>query len=731
MGASRSAGRPLRRARLIACLLGILTLGAAAPSALASGSVARAARAQGAAPGSQAIALVLPLRADEAGLSRFALAVSTPGSAQYGQYESLAALAGRFGASRGARSRVLRFLRAAGATAVKIDATGLFADATLTAGLAARLFGAPLERFRAADASSFIAPTTAPSVPAPLRGLITGVVGLDTRPVLTPPPPAGTASARAAIARPRARGAQAQPASGYLPRTGVPAGCSAGQATGGFTPNQYLTAYDYDPLRAAGLAGRGERVALIEIDGFRYSDITTFASCFGLPVPAIRGFGVGLRHPLVPGPESTLDVEILDAAAPGLKGIDVYESGARPAEALRAFTAPLQIRGGAPQVVSASLGLCEPEMLKAVGAGGIRATEGAFQMAAASGITFLASSGDSGSAGCLGQGSVPLDRLAVNYPSSSRWVTGVGGTNFVLGSGNQTLGQIVWNDTAKSPGAAGGGGFSTLFRRPSYQRRSVAPNRRSVPDVSMLADIAPGYAIYCSAAPDCVNSRNSDPWTAVGGTSTATPLLAGGLALVDQELRLHGRQALGLANPLVYDTGRSTPRGEVFDDVTEFGNDVGPYIPGNGRALGCCQARPGFDAASGWGSVDLARFAAVALRRQPKFPAVGVSLPRGQHPVSRAGILATVSCSRGCLVRAVAVLRITGSGSFAVNSSVVRLRGGQRRTVSLRFSSRQLRALRSASNRRLKISGEVVGAVVDPGANIERVSRKRTLAIRP
>src|SRR5205085_3950137 len=139
----------------------------------------------------------------------------------------------------------------------------------------------------------------------------------------------------------------------------------------------------FDPLHNAGINGQGERVALIEIDGFAYSDINAFAQCFHLgPLPVLNGFGVGVQHKLAPGGEATLDVEVLDAAAPDLKAIDVYETNANAANTLRALTAPLQSPGHRPQVISASLGLCEPAVLSAVGVPGIVATEGALQMAA-------------------------------------------------------------------------------------------------------------------------------------------------------------------------------------------------------------------------------------------------------------------------------------------------------------------------------------------------------------
>ncbi len=263
--------------------------------------------------GRAVVRLLLPLTADRAGLRRFALAVTTPGSPEYAQYESIPALARRFGASATVRSAVLSRLRAAGATSAFVDATGLFARTTLTAGAAAQRCSP--RRWRAtgsSDGPRFIAPTRPTSVPRSLRGLVTGVVGLDTRPLFRAP--------------------AAQPSS-IVPHSGTANACPAAVATGGFTPNQYLTAYGFDPLHNAGITGQGERVALIEIDGFKHSDITNFARCFGLRVPPIRAFGIGVRKALPPGGETTLDLEVLTAAAPGLKAIDVYQS--RPLAATR------------------------------------------------------------------------------------------------------------------------------------------------------------------------------------------------------------------------------------------------------------------------------------------------------------------------------------------------------------------------------------------------------------
>jgi kumamolisin len=740
--------RTARTLRLLVCGLGLAALLAApgtAPAAwgagptphLAAGPTAPAAAhhsatgpvvhgtREGAAPAAQTIALVLPLSADEVGLERQALSVTTLGSPQYGQYESIAALARRFGASPSARRQVTAYLRSRGATGVKIDATGLFADATMTVGLAQRLFGAPLARFRAAHSPRFIAPTAAARVPAPLSGLVTGVIGLDTEPLLASATTRGT-NWRPAVASAAAQAPQQ--ASGYAPRTGTPTGCAGAVATAGFTPNQYLNAFNYFPLRQAGLRGQGERVALIEIDGFRYSDVRTFARCFGLPVPAVNAFGVGIPRALAPGGESTLDLEVLDAAAPNLKAIDVYESNPGSADVLRSLTAPLQNPHDKPQVISASLGVCEPALWDAVGQQGVDAAEGSLSLAAASGITVLASSGDSGSSAC-DQPSGPVDALAVSYPASSWWVTGVGGTNVTLNAGNQILGQPVWNDAPVQVGA-GGGGLSSLFRRPTYQKASVKPNLRAVPDVSMLADVAPGYAIYCTAKADCLSDGNTNPWVPVGGTSAATPLLAGGLALVDQDLRMHGRQDLGLANSLLYSLGASSRAATVFYDVTQGNDDLGPYLAGgNGEPLGCCTATAGYDQASGWGSVNVSTFAQLATQLQPRIVNIAVSLPGHQSPVRQRRLLATVACSGRCLMKSTAAVSVGRARPIAIQSNVYLLRSKGAKTIPLTFSDGQRATLRVALAAHQRIVATVQGVILDAGENVEKRSVKQRLTI--
>ena len=709
-----------KQARRVALLV-VVILATAAPSALAAGPAARVARI-GAAPGAQALSLVLPLRADLSGLRRLAAAVSDPASPQYGQYRSIAELARRYGASAADRARVTSFLRRFGARDVRIDRTGLFADATMSVTAAQHAFGTALARFQAGRATRFVAPATGPRVPAALHGAATGVVGLDTRPLFGAKP----AIARAAqFDHLPGRLSPDNQYSGYPSRSGTPSGCAGALADRGFTPNQYLTAYDLAGLQSAGATGAGERVALIEIDGYRYSDITAFAGCFGLGVPAVNGYGVNLRHPLAPGGESTLDLEVLDAAAPGLKAVDVYESQSRASDVLRSLTAPLQNGNRVPEVISASLGTCEPALAASIGASGVRAVEGELALTTAAGISVLAATGDTGSSDCIGNNG-PVAALAVNFPASSPYVTGVGGTNVALNAANQIDAQIVWNDAPYNVGA-GGGGFSRLFSRPSYQKGFETLPRRGLPDVAMLSDPLPGYAVYCTAS-DCAQG-GPGPWIAVGGTSAATPLLAGGLALVDQVLRLHQKQNLGLVNPLLYRIARENPTVGVFSDVTSSDNDLGAILPsGSKHPLGCCSAGPGYDMATGLGGVDLGKLAFLAVADQPAIATVGVSVRR-QRVLARNSLAARLTCSRRCLVAASATITVPGARPIQLASDRHLLLRTGSHAATMHLSTAQARTIRAALGRHRTVIAEVRAVLTESGGNVEATSRPRALRI--
>jgi kumamolisin len=671
---------------------------------------AAAALAFPAAAAATPLQLVLPLKTDVRGLSRFAAAVSDPNSPRYGHYASVEWLARHFGARPELEHRVISYLRARGASRVSVDATGELVEARMGVAAAQRLFGTRLRHVRGAHDTHTLAPASAVRVPAGLRRLVTGVIGLDTAPLSEDVPP---------------------PSSGYQgPDPGAtPSGCAAGTAEGGFTPNEYLDAYQYAPLQQQGMLGQGERVALIEIDGFQMSDLRAFASCFQLHVPTVRSFSVGGAVQLPAGGEATLDLEVLTAAAPRLKAIDVYETQPDPANVLRALARPLENPGFKPQVISVSLGLCESETSQNIGKAGIRALESVLKVAAAAGVSVLGASGDYGSADCPNTSSnsvppVPTPNLAVSFPASSPWVTSVGGVNFDLSSQDQITSQVVWNDADAVPGNAAGGGVSELFSRPSWQDGVVSSPWRAEPDVAMLADVSPGYAVYCTAQRDC----DGRGWVSFGGTSAATPLLAGGFAIVDEMLRRQGHIALGLANPLLYRLGRNaTTDAQVFYDVTAGSNDVGPFIQASQQPLGCCSAQPGYDEASGWGGVNLGSFAQAAIAAQRRLATIDMTVPTPQHPIASGGISVRLRCTSACDQAVYARVSAPGMRSFTdyVFAHVVY---GNAHRLKIVFTPAQLYRLKAVLVGRQRVTATLVGAIVDSGGNIE--SRTQTVTLR-
>jgi subtilase family serine protease len=127
----------------------------------------------------------------------------------------------------------------------------------------------------------------------------------------------------------------------------------------------------------------------------------------------------------------------------------------------------------------------------------------------------------------------------------------------------------------------------------------------------VYADEAPGVPVYCTAydpatgaGPCAPDPATGTPFRAIGGTSFAAPLLAGGLLVANQFARAGGVPPAGFANPLLYDLGAAGSR--ALRDVSQGDNDV--------LGVGCCGAGRGYDTATGWGTVNVSRFALAANR---------------------------------------------------------------------------------------------------------------------
>ncbi len=176
-------------------------------------------------------------------------------------------------------------------------------------------------------------------------------------------------------------------------------------------------------------------------------------------------------------------------------------------------------------------------------------------------------------------------------------MTGAGGALFGLDANDSIKNEETWNDLPLGVGLAGGGGESTAFSRPWYQAGlTLNGSGRLVPDVSLEADTSYPIATYCSSGCQSVG------WQPGSGTSAAAPLLAGGIALANEVALSQHYGSLGLINPLLYQLGQT--RSSALRDITRGNNDV--------YGLGCCAAGPGYDEASGWGSVNFSQLIGAA-----------------------------------------------------------------------------------------------------------------------
>jgi kumamolisin len=555
------------------------------------------------------------------GLEKFVRSVSDPQSPNYREFATVEQLVHRFGANPAAKNTTMQWLKEHGATG-HLGATGTYVTARIPAGVAAKALPAT-----GASASSTGTVADARRVPVSLRGAVTSIDLVGTKQGVF-----GTNVETDAGAAPTGLGQEpGLKGTSIFENKGTQGGCPEGRTAGeveplsAYTPNQYLDAYGHSELHKQGFKGQGKDVAVIEIDGFKKSDVNTFAKCFGLPKPNLKVRPVGIPKPLPPGPETTLDIEVLTATAPRLEHIYVYEGGSSENGILNSVAAALGSKGHHPDAISISLGGCEPDLIGEIA---FRDTlNEVFAVAAGSGISVLVAAGDQGSSACEREVEgvkTALPLLSASDPASSPYVTAVGGTNLELTKQNTIKQEAVWND---SPLAfAGGGGMLSILStpRPWWQQGVLngAGNGRIVPDVAGLADIYPGYAIYCTGVECAVPGKPEGGWQNVGGTSAATPLYAGGVLLVDGYQEAHGAPPLGFLNPLVYEVGREDKAGNgpknVLYDVTRGNNDLGRMTAadaGGGKPLGCCSANVGYDAASGWGSLQMTGLAKVGTAR--------------------------------------------------------------------------------------------------------------------
>jgi len=431
--------------------------------------------------------------------------------------------------------RVAAFARNHGFTLGPVSVGARTVQVSGRADSVGRLFGVTLERW-SFPGGAFRGRVGSLSLPEELKEVAVGVFGLDDRP-------------------------QARP---HFRRHATPAASDVA-----YSPPTVAAAYDFP----AGTDGTGETIAVLELGGgFSAADLSSFFGPLGLAVPAVTVVSVdgSTNAPtgVADGPdgEVELDIEVAGAAAPGAHLV-VYFAPNTDRGFLDGVTAAIHDTTNRPSVISISWGSPEDSWTAQARA----ALNSAIEDAATLGITVLVAAGDGGASD-----GVPSGPPTVDFPASSPFATGCGGTRLQL-SGGTISSEVVWNELAIGEGATGGG-ISEAFPLPSYQTAAqvpAAPNRfvgRGVPDVAGNADPASGYAVFVDGAP-----------TVIGGTSAVAPLWAALVARMNQALGA----AVGFLNPSLY----SPPDAATFHDITEGNND--------GYSAG-----PGWDPCTGWGSPD-------------------------------------------------------------------------------------------------------------------------------
>lgn len=515
---------------------------------------------------------------DQAGAQAFATAVSTPGSSSYGAYLTPAQWEARFSPSSADVASVRAFLTQNGFRVTGVSADRLSVSASGTAAQVQQTFGTALSYHRVQGQSLLLADRDL-SIPAALGDLVGGITGVsDTiaRPGVAsddyPQPPGFRAAPPCASWYGEKLDAKLPPFPGY--------GANPPWAVCGYTGPQLRSAYNL------GGAADGSGVTVAIVDAYAaptlFSDAHRFAALNDPGNPLRSGqfsellaptFNQGGVDKCDAGGwygEETLDVEAVHDTAPGAS---ILFAGAKNCNNGPLYGMDRRIVDGhLADVITNSWGDDGGDVLDT--ASDRQAMDNILEMAAATGVSVLFSSGDNGDE------FTTIGQVAADYPSSSPWATAVGGTTLQIGRFGQRLGEYGWS-TARSQfcnaalvaqqgctsdqlgtwlpidealDGGSGGGTSAVYPQPFYQQGVVPASlsqagggapMRVEPDVSLEADPATGMLVgETQVFPD---GTYYDQYR-IGGTSVASPLLAGIVARADQARG----GPVGFLNPALY-----------------------------------------------------------------------------------------------------------------------------------------------------------------------------------
>ena len=576
---------------------------------------------QGPVPGSQTMprmSLHFTLTAaQQADLTQLLAAQQNRRSPQFHKFLTPEQYADRFGLNGADIEKVTAWLENKGFSSVQVARSRSWVSFSGTAAQAQNAFHTSIRNY-SVNGEAHFANATDPQLPKALEGTAEGVRGLHN----------------------------------FLPkphiRSSKPHFTSSISGDTYLTPADWTKIYDVNALYNAGVDGTGVTIAIVGQSDVNASDLANFRAAAGLSAKTITTIippndkDPGLQFTSGDEGESDLDLEWSNAIA---KNADILfiTADSNPDNGVE-DSIVYAIDNNVAPILSTSYGLCEPEMATA----DFNAEQTLFAQANSQGMTIMAAAGDDGAADCDSgtNETVAALGLAVDFPASSQYVTGIGGTTLQAegagkyfsstnGAPNGTesalsyIPEAVWNDGPLGTGLAPnfqnatGGGVSILVPEATWQSglSTAIATGRNVPDIALAASPNTDGLLYCTpsgtAVTTCVSDtfRNSDSTLNVtGGTSTGPPTFSGVLALLLQNNGPGSR--VGNINPNLYQLAAmfppATTTNNPFHDVTSGNNDV----PCTGGTPNCSSstaatngtlgysAGVGYDQTTGLGSID-------------------------------------------------------------------------------------------------------------------------------
>jgi hypothetical protein len=612
--------------------------------------------------------------AQQAAAQQYLLDVQNPASASYHQWLTPAQYGAKFGPSQADRAQIAQWLQGQGFTVNSIAAGGGWIDFSGTAGTVGNVFHTAIHSYTL-NGESHIANNSDISIPTALTGVVGGIVRLNNFLKKTPISSMGTVTQRKGQAPVMTMKSLTIP-------PGQTAAPQLVSSTGSdlVTPGDLQQIYDTATINANGTDGTGTSIAVIGRTNVELADMQAFRQLFGLPANTPQVIVVGLDPGLVAGDEeeSALDLEYAGALAPKAQLKFVTAQSTDTADGVD-LAAAYAVDNVVAPVLTESYGECEAQLGTA---GNQFYASLWQQAAAEGISVVISSGDSGSAGCDPDEYSAAVDGLQVNGLASTPYNTAVGGTMFTptsLGApfwsatnsptfvtAQGYVPEQVWSETcdptkpvvangncadyvltpryafnlnfAGSGGASGcttpvyttTNGVSTFtcsggYPKPSWQSGTGVPadQARDIPDVAFTAaaNTAP-YVVCqsgsCQFTPDGNGSYDIYDATTVGGTSAATPLFAGMVALLNQKYgpqgllnyklyRLANTQAAGSCTS-TSETNPATRDSCIFHDVTTGSNAV-PCVTGSPNCLSTnvlsgYAAGAGYDEASGLGSVD-------------------------------------------------------------------------------------------------------------------------------